>query len=159
MKNLHFFSILIGAIIGIVATIIISKYLIHEKKYSAFPAEKIELKEIKESDSEKAIGDYISLIDKDTKTDSCDYKWAINVSKQQYEVMAQAISRMTPDQKNDISGFRLYFGRIPPRNYLFSYLVYIDNAFVEKYPPYGALASQIFPEQYAQECPPFCNRQ
>lgn len=159
MKKLHFLSILIGAIFGIFATIIIAKYIFPENNYSAFPGKKIEIRETLESDTKKAIDDYISSIEKDTKKDSCDYKWAINVSKQQYEVMAQAISRMTPDQLNDISGFRLYFSRIQPRNDLFSYIVYIDNAFNERYPPYGALVSQIFPDQYAQECPPFCNRQ
>ncbi len=140
MKNLNFFSILIGIFIGIITTIVFNKFLVPSKNYSAFPGNEIKLKEITKSESDKAIYDYKSFIKNNTSNDTCNYKYAINVSKQQYQVMYQAISRMNQQQINAISGFRLYFSRIPPNNELFSYLVYIDNDFMERNPTNGGLS-------------------
>lgn len=152
MKKLNLMSILIGAVLGIAATIIINNYFFPEKNYSPFPEEK-KLNEINVSDANKSIEGY-----KLTAKDTCVYKWAINVSKEQYDVIRQTVGSMNSQQLATISGFRLYFADMPTTNSVVSFAYIIDNSFRQQIPPNGRiLVSLPYNLLYSQECPPFCN--
>ncbi|MGE5356043.1 MAG: hypothetical protein ACM3PT_07360 [Deltaproteobacteria bacterium] len=151
MNNSKLISILIGILIGSIGTFGIMKIFFPEKTYSALPDDK-ELVELPKSEIEATVKSYKEFADQDP----CNYPYAINVSKQQYELLRQSVERMTPEELREISGFRLYFGR-GPGNILFSFAYQIDNSFLAVKPRYGVLASNFMPKEYEQECPPFCN--
>jgi hypothetical protein len=152
MKNLNLISILLGIVIGIAATFLITKFFFPEKNYSALPGVK-EQNVTEKSDAEKYIETNKLNIDRDT----CVYKYAINVSKEQYELLKNTVGNMSQQQLNAISGFRLYFAYLPPNNSLVSLAYTIDNRFMQMPPQGNVLVSRPYNLIYAQECPPFCN--
>lgn len=153
MKKINGISVLIGLIIGVFATIIINNYFSPENNFSAFPKE-IATNPIDPVEADKLIQAYESKI----KDDTCAHKWAINVSKEQYEVIRQTIGSMNSQQLQSISGFRLYFANMPTAQDLVSLTYVIDNGFRQQVPPNGRiLVSQPYNVNFSQECPPFCN--
>lgn len=157
MKNLNVISILLGALIGVATTILITKYFFPEKNYSAFPGKEMKFEEIDSAKADILKKEYEEAVLKNP-IDTCKYKLAINVSKEQYELIRQRIRLMTTQELAAISGFRLYFAYLPPDNSLVSIIYRIDNSFNQVPENGNPLLSNPYNIIYAQECPPFCNR-